>query len=56
LSEVEDDENYLRRWIFGDEVTFYVSEREIFINCKIRGSENPDAILGIEKCDAEVKV
>jgi hypothetical protein len=27
LSNVEADENYLRRWIFSDEGTFYVSGR-----------------------------
>jgi hypothetical protein len=29
------DENYLRRWIFSDEATFYVSGRVNRYNCRI---------------------
>jgi hypothetical protein len=35
LSNVKAHENYLRRWIFSDEATFYVSGRVNRYNCKI---------------------
>jgi hypothetical protein len=54
LSKVEADENYLRRWMFGDEVMFYVSGRVNRHNCKILGSENPHAIREIERGCAKV--
>jgi hypothetical protein len=37
LSNVEDDENYLRRWVFSGKATFYVSGRENRYNCRIWG-------------------
>jgi hypothetical protein len=48
LSNVEADENYLRRRIFRDEATFYVRGRVNHRNCKMWGSGNPYAIREIE--------
>jgi hypothetical protein len=47
-SKVKSDENFLRRWIFPDEATFYVSWRVNRHNCIIWGSETPHAIREIE--------
>jgi hypothetical protein len=44
LSNVEADENYFWRWIFSDEVMFYVSGRVNRYKCSIWGSENTHAI------------
>jgi hypothetical protein len=54
LSNVEADENHLRRWIFSDESTFHLSGRLNCHNCRIWGSENPHAIREIERDSAKV--
>jgi hypothetical protein len=39
LSSIEAGEDYLQRWIFNDEATFYISGRLNSHNCRMRGSE-----------------
>jgi hypothetical protein len=56
LPNVEADENYLRRWIFSDEATFYLSRRVKRYNCRIWRSENPHAIREIETDSANANV
>jgi hypothetical protein len=56
LSKDEADEKYLRRWIFSDEATFYLSGRVNYHNCRIWGSENPHVIREIERDSAKVSV
>lgn len=56
LSDVEADENYLRRWIFSDEATFYVSGKVNRHNCRIWGSENPHAITEYKRDSPKVNV
>jgi hypothetical protein len=46
LSNIEADENYLRRWIFGDETMFYALWR-VNCDCRIWGSGKPHAIREI---------
>jgi hypothetical protein len=55
LWNVEDD-NCLRRWIFSDEATFYVTGR---VNChdwRICESENPHTIWYIKRDGVKVNV
>jgi hypothetical protein len=47
LSNVEADENYLQRWIFRDEATFYISGRVNRYSCRIWGLENLHTIQKI---------
>lgn len=56
LSSVEVDENYLRRYIFSDEATFYVSGKVNRHNCRIWGSENPHGIREYERDSPKVNV
>ncbi|GBM24409.1 hypothetical protein AVEN_167636-1 [Araneus ventricosus] len=45
LQKSEGDENYLQRVMFSDETTFHVSGIVNRYNARIRGLENPHAVL-----------
>lgn len=48
LSNVEADENCLRKWIFSDEAVFCIRKVNCH-NCRILGSVNPYSVRELER-------
>ncbi|GBN74045.1 hypothetical protein AVEN_178690-1 [Araneus ventricosus] len=56
LSRIENEHNFLNRIIFSDEATFNVINKVNKHNCRIWGSENPDAAQEVERNSPKINM
>ncbi|GBM07010.1 hypothetical protein AVEN_63457-1 [Araneus ventricosus] len=56
LSCIENEHDFLNHIIFSDEATFHVSNKVNKHNCRIWGSENPQAVHEVERNSPKINV